>query len=417
MNESELLEMLKAARHAARRLAAEGSRVRDAALEALATGLLAAKDEVLAANAVDVARAEAAGQTGPLLDRLRLTAQRVGEMASGVRDIRQLPDPIGEVARGWTRPNGLQIQEVRVPLGVVAVIYESRPNVTIDVAALCLKSGNASILKGGSDALQSNQVLVGVIHRALDSVGLDARACQLINTPDRQMVRLLLQQEEWIDVVIPRGGEGLIREVVQNSRIPVIRQYKGVCHVYVAADADLSRSIEVIVNAKCQRPATCNALETLLVDEQIAGEFLPALAARLEREKVELRGCQRTCELLPQAKHATAEDWDTEYLDLILSVRIVAGLDMAIEHIHQHGSGHSEAIMTESLALARRFQLEVDAACVYVNASTRFTDGGQFGFGAEVGISTGKLHSRGPMGVRDLTTRKFLASGDYLLRS
>lgn len=417
MDEQAVIQLTKAARAAGRIIGIQGAALRDAALMALARRLEARMDNILTANALDVEQAQARGTSAAMLDRLRLTRARVLEMARGVEDIRALPDPVGEVVAGWTRPNGLEIQEVRVPLGVVAVIYESRPNVTIDVTALCLKSGNAVILKGGSDALNSNRALVAAVHEALAEVGLMPSVCQLVDVADRAVVRLLLQQEQWIDVAIPRGGEGLIREVVQNSRVPVIRQYKGVCHIYVAPDADLVRAIPLILNAKCQRPGTCNALETLLVDEAVAAEFLPALAQALQHAGVELRGCERTQALIPEADPATESDWDTEYLDLILSIRVVDSIESAIAHINRHGSGHSEAILTNRLDLAHRFQHEVDAACVYVNASTRFTDGGQFGFGAEVGISTGKLHSRGPMGIRDLTTRKFLIRGEYTSRS
>ena len=416
MDEQSVIQLAQAARAAGRIMGIQGAALRDAALQALTRRLEARIDDILAANAKDVEQAQARGTSAAMLDRLRLTRARVLDMVRGVDEIRSLPDPVGEVVAGWTRPKGLEIQEVRVPLGVVAVIYESRPNVTIDVTALCLKSGNAVILKGGSDALNSNRALVGAVHEALAEVGLITSACQLLDVADRSVVRLLLQQEQWIDVAIPRGGEGLIREVVQNSRVPVIRQYKGVCHIYVAPDAEVMRAIPLILNAKCQRPGTCNSLETLLVDEKIAAEFLPEMARALVEAGVEMRGCDRTMALVASALPATELDWDTEYLDLILSIRIVDSIDVAIRHINAHGSGHSESILTNRLDLAHRFQHEVDAACVYVNASTRFTDGGQFGFGAEVGISTGKLHSRGPMGIRDLTTRKFLVRGDYASR-
>lgn len=404
------------ARVASRQLSLCSTEQRDQVLARLAERLEAVPEALLEANARDLAVAEAKGVRGALLDRLRLTPERVKALAQSVREIQALQDPTGETVTGWRRPDGIEIREVRVPLGVVCVIYESRPNVTIDVAALCLKSGNAVLLKGGSDALQTNRELSAMIQASLEQAAVPVESVQLINTSSREAVYALLQQDRWIDVVIPRGGESLIREVVAHSRIPVIKQYKGVCHIYVAPDADLDASIPLILNAKCQRPGTCNALETLLVDEAIAAEFLPRVGAQLLERGVRLRGCEHTCRLLSQAEPATPEDWDEEYLDLILSIRVVPSLELAIEHIHRHGTGHSEAILTQSLTRARQFQRQVDAACVYVNASTRLTDGGQFGFGAEVGISTDKLHARGPMGLRDLTTRKYWIDGEYTLR-
>lgn len=409
--------LARRAKVASRALGITPTRQRDRALQDLIRRLNEDASDVLDANQKDVAAAEQRGTRGALLDRLRLTPARLRDMAEGVKEIIGLTDPVGEVVRGWTPHSGIQIQEVRVPLGVVGVIYESRPNVTIDVTALCLKSANAVVLKGGSDALHSNRMLISLVHQSLEQVGLPVDAVQLLDTPDREAVRILLQQEDFIDVIIPRGGESLIREVVNTSRIPVIKQYKGVCHIYVAPDADIEAAIPLILNAKCQRPGTCNALETLLVDAALAPVFLPRMGQALVQQGVEIRGCEVTQSLFPGTLPAQAADWDTEYLDLILSVRVVEGLDAAIAHINAHGSGHSEAILTSNLKAANRFQQEVDAACVYVNASTRLTDGGQFGFGAEVGISTGKLHSRGPMGIRDLTTRKYLVQGDYTLRA
>lgn len=413
---TEIPLLAQRARQASRQLAQLPTERRDAVLLSLAERLEQLPASLLEANARDLAGAEAKGVRGALLDRLRLTPDRVRALGQSVREIQALRDPTGETVAGWQRPDGLEIREVRVPLGVVCVIFESRPNVTIDVAALCLKSANAVILKGGSDALQTNQALQSLIAEALAQHGVPAEVVQLIDTPNREAVQVLLQQERWIDVVIPRGGESLIREVVAHARIPVIKQYKGVCHIYVAPDAELDASIPLILNAKCQRPGTCNALESLLVDAAIAPTFLPRLAAQLQAAGVEVRGCEQTVQWVPSAQKATPEDWDAEYLDLILSIRVVPDLDEAIAHINRHGTGHSEAILTQSLSRARRFQQEVDAACVYVNASTRLTDGGQFGFGAEVGISTDKLHSRGPMGLRDLTTRKYVIDGAYTLR-
>jgi glutamate-5-semialdehyde dehydrogenase len=381
----------------------------DAESEARASG-------VLAANARDCERARARGATPAFVDRLALDPSRLAQMAASAEAVAALPDPVGEVVRTWRRPNGLEIASVRVPLGVVGIIYESRPNVTIEVATLCLKSGNACVLKGGSDGLDSNRELVALIARACRELGLPDGAVELIDSADRQAVTAMLAQEDSIDVIVPRGGEALIRAVVAESRIPVIRQYKGICHTFVDEGADLDMALAIAVNAKVSRPATCNAMETLLVHEAVAPAFLPVVARELERRGVELRGCPRSRAVWPSMREATEADYATEYLDLILSVRVVPGLDEALAHIARYGTQHSEAIVTRDLARARRFHAEVDAACVYVNASTRFTDGYQFGFGAEVGISTGKLHSRGPMGLEDLTTRKYVIWGSGQVR-
>jgi glutamate-5-semialdehyde dehydrogenase len=371
---------------------------------------------ILVANARDMAAAEARGVTPAFLDRLKLTPARLRGMADAVDAVQALPDPVGEVIRGWRRPNGLDIAMRRVPLGVVGIIYEARPNVTVEVTALCLKSGNACVLKGGSDGIETNRALVALIKSSGEAQGLPTSFVEFIDSTDRRAVTAMLAQQDVIDVIIPRGGESLIRAVVNESRIPVIRQYKGVCHTYVDESADLEMAHRIAVNAKCSRPAVCNAMETLLIHESVAPQFLPALAADLAARRVELRGCPRSRELVHEMKEATDHDWAEEYLDLILAVRVVSSLDEAMEHIAKYGTMHSEAIVTRDQDRARRFQEEVDAAAVYVNASTRFTDGFEFGFGAEVGISTGKLHSRGPMVLEDLTTRKFVISGTGQIR-
>jgi glutamate-5-semialdehyde dehydrogenase len=348
---------------------------------------------------------------------LTLNEKRIASMAEGIRQVAALPDPVGEIVEGWKRPNGLEILKVRVPLGVVAIIYESRPNVTADAAALCLKSGNAVILRGGSEAFRSNQAITASLVRAMEGAGLPAECVQMVQTTDREAATHLMRLNGLVDCIIPRGGAGLIQTVMQTATVPVIETGVGNCHTYIHEDADLQMASEVAFNAKVQRPSVCNAMETLLVHSAVAAEFLPAFAERLKAAGVEIRGCERTRQLVPWALEATEEDWYTEYLALILAVKVVDSLDEAIAHINHYGSRHSEAIITRSLDAARRFAREVDAACVYVNASTRFTDGFEFGFGAEVGISTQKLHARGPMGLRELTTTKFVVYGDGQVRT
>jgi glutamate-5-semialdehyde dehydrogenase len=338
-------------------------------------------------------------------------------MAKGLEEVALLPDPVGEIVKMWKRPNGLLVGRMRIPLGVILLIYESRPNVTIDSAGLCFKSGNAVILRGGKESLRSNLALAEVFRSVLRDFGLPEDAVQVVPTPERQAMEYLLELEDYIDLVIPRGGEGLIRFVVEKSRIPVIKHYKGVCHVYVDDEADLEKAIKICVNAKCQRPGVCNAMETLLVHEKIAPEFLPRLAKEYSAYGVELRGCPKTLSILPNAKPATEEDWYAEYLDLILAVRVVSSLDEAIEHISKYGSNHTEAIVTENYTKAMKFIQEVDASLVLVNASTRFNDGGELGLGAEIGISTTKLHAYGPMGLEELTTTKFIAFGNGQIRT
>jgi len=406
----------RAARAAARALALCPTKVKNDALAQMAHGLAEKTGALLEVNRADVERARSRGVSRAFLDRLTLTEARVEEMAQGLREIAALPDPVGTVAESWRRPNGLEITRVRVPLGVVGFIYESRPNVTADAAGLCVKAGNAVILRGGSEAIESNAMIAGVLAKALEKAGGPASAIQFVDTTDREAVAILLGLDRFVDLIIPRGGEEFVRWVSERSRVPVLKHDKGLVHVFVDASADPVMATQIVVNAKVQRPSVCNALETLLVHEAIAASFLPPLAARLARAAVELRGCPRTLALVPAARPATDADWDTEYLDLTLAVRVVADLNAAIAHIRDHGSGLAEAIVTNDLAHARRFAHEVDAAAVLVNASTRLVDGGQFGMGAEMGISTARIHARGPVGVRELTTTKFVVQGDGQLR-
>jgi glutamate-5-semialdehyde dehydrogenase len=383
----------------------------------MAEGLEQAREEISAANAVDLRQAEEKGLSGAKLERLRLSSKVLGEMVDGLHEVALLPDPVGEITRMWTRPNGLRVGRMRIPLGVIGIIYESRPNVTVDAAALCIKAGNAVMLRGGSEALHSNLCLASILRRALASVDLPETAVQVLATPDREAVLAMLRLEDFVDVMIPRGGEELIRFVVDHARMPVLKHYKGVCHVYVDAGADLDMARTICLNAKVQRPGVCNAMETLLVHQDAAAEFLPAVGAHLRREGVELRGCERTRELLADCQPATEEDWFAEYLDLILAVRVVKDMDEAMEHIRRYGSEHTEAIVTTSYDRAQRFLQEVQSSLVLVNASTRFNDGYQLGLGAEIGISTSRLHAFGPMGVEELTATKFIALGSGQIRT
>jgi len=405
------------AREASAALGSASTAQKNAALEAMAAGLCASTPLVLEANAADVADARGGGSAPAMLDRLSLSPERIAAMAEGLRQIAALPDPVGEVLEGWRRPNGLEIARVRVPLGVVGIIYESRPNVTADAAGLCVKSGNAVILRGGSEALRSNAAIVQVLAGAARSAGLPEACIQLVASADREAARELMRLNGHVDVLVPRGGAGLIRSVMENATVPVIETGTGNCHTFVDASADLDEALSIVLNAKCSRPSVCNAMETLLVHEVIAEEFLPEAAAALRKAGVELRMCERGLAIVPDAKAATEEDWETEFLDLVLAVKVVPDLDAAIAHINRYGTRHSEAILTEDLDSARRFTREVDAACVYVNASTRFTDGYEFGFGAEIGISNQKLHARGPMGLRELTTHKYVVYGDGQVRT
>lgn len=404
------------AKEAARLLATLPTLVKNRALLAMADGLLANTQAILAANAADLENGKARGLSQALLDRLMLNETRVRSMAEGLREIAALPDPIGEIIEGWRRPNGLEIVKARVPLGVIGIIYEARPNVTADAAGLCVKSGNAVILRGGSEAIHSNVAVAKVLSDGAASAGVPAGAIQLIETTDREAVNALLKLNQYLDVIIPRGGAGLIRTVLENSTVPVIETGTGICHTFVDASADFAMAWEIAFNAKVSRPGVCNAMETLLVHRDVAAEFLPTMLSRYHNAEVELRGCEEVMRHHNGVKPAIAEDWATEYHDLILAVRVVKNLDEALEHIRTYGTRHSEAIVTQNYDNARRFQREVDAAAVYVNASTRFTDGFEFGFGAEIGISTQKLHARGPMGLRELTSIKYLINGNGQIR-
>ena len=407
----------KAARRAADQVARASSTEKNRALELIATGLLKSRTRLRTANEKDLRAGRKSGLSGSMLDRLKLTAQRIEAMAGGAREVAELPDPVGEVLEQWTRPNGLEITKVRVPLGVVGIIYESRPNVTVDAAVLCLKSGNASILRGGSEALHSNLAIAEVLADALTAARLPKHAIQVIPTTEREAVQHLLKLDKYVDVIIPRGGKGLIETVMRESAIPVVKHYEGICHTYVDAAADLAMARAICFNAKVQRPGVCNAMETLLVHKDVAEAFLPGMCRKLARAGVEIRGCERTRALYKKARPATEEDWRTEYLDLILSVRVVPSINAAISHVAQYGSHHSDAIVTDNYHAARKFLHEVDSAAVYVNASTRFTDGYEFGLGAEIGISTNRLHCRGPMGLRELTCTKYQVCGSGQVRA
>lgn len=404
------------AKQAARKLAITDTDRKNQALLNIADSLESNVKTVLAANAKDISEAKAKGLSNALIDRLLLNEARISDMAEGLRQIAALPDPIGGGNLVERRPNGLEIVKVRVPLGVIGIIYEARPNVTVDAAGLCLKAGNAVILRGGSEAIVSNMAMVEIIGEALIKAGVPQHAVQLISTTDRQAVNAMLKLHQYIDVVIPRGGAGLIKTVVENSTIPVIETGTGICHTFVDESANVGMAEAIAFNAKVSRPAVCNAMETLLVHKAIANKFLPGMLQKYHDAGVELRGCPETMKFHTAVKPATEEDWGTEYHDLILSVKIVADLDEALEHIATYSTRHSEAIVTSNYNNARRFQQEVDAAAVYVNASTRFTDGFEFGLGAEIGISTQKLHARGPMGLNELTSSKFVISGNGQIR-
>jgi len=411
MFHSELIEIGQRAKQAARQLAFASTESKNSALIAMSEALINNEEEILKANSLDVHAAEEKGLKKSLVNRLRLTSESIAQISQSIREVAALRDPVGE-GEMWTRPNGLRIQQSRVPLGVVAMIYEARPNVTVDAAALCLKSGNVVILRGGSEALESNKVIAKVISKASEESGLPQGCIQLIIETSREWIQQLIRLNDYVDVIIPRGGAGLIQAVVQNATVPVIETGTGMCHGFVDRDADYKKAISIIVNAKTQNPGVCNALETMLVDEKIAEDFLLLVGDELKKHHVDLKGCPRTCEILPYAIPATEEDWVAEHLDLILSVKVVPGLDGALDHIYKYSTKHSETIITENYSRAQRFLREIDAAAVYVNASTRFTDGGRFGFGAEIGISTQKLHARGPMGLRELTTIKYMVYGD-----
>lgn len=406
----------QAAKQAAAKLAVTSTAVKNAALLAMAAALEAQQSEILAANERDMTAAAAKGMKSSMLDRLKLTAERISGMADGLRQVAGLADPVGNVIDGKTLPNGLHITKIRVPLGVIGIIYEARPNVTADAAGLCLKSGNAVILKGGSEAMESNKTVTAILAQAAEGAGIPAGSIQFIDTSDRQAVQDLIHMNSLVDVVIPRGGAGLIQAVVRNASVPVIETGAGVCHTYVDKDANVEMAMKIAFNAKVQRPSVCNAMETLLVHKDIADKFLPMMLMMYNSSAVEIRGDEAVQEYSSQVHPATEEDWSTEYGDLRLSVKIVDSIEEAMAHIAKYGTGHSECIVTDNYQAAQLFQYTVDAAAVYVNASTRFTDGNEFGFGAEIGISTQKLHARGPMALPELTSTKYLINGNGQVR-
>lgn len=406
----------QAAKQAAAKLAVTSTAVKNAALLAMAAALEAQQSEILAANERDMTAAAAKGMKSSMLDRLKLTTERISGMADGLRQVAGLADPVGNVIDGKTLPNGLHITKIRVPLGVIGIIYEARPNVTADAAGLCLKSGNAVILKGGSEAMESNKTVAAILAQAAEGAGIPAGSIQFIDTSDRQAVQDLIHMNGLVDVVIPRGGAGLIQAVVRNASVPVIETGAGVCHTYVDKDANVEMAMKIAFNAKVQRPSVCNAMETLLVHKDIADKFLPMMLMMYNSSAVEIRGDKAVQEYSGQVHPATEEDWSTEYGDLRLSVKIVDSIEEAMAHIAKYGTGHSECIVTDNYQAAQLFQYTVDAAAVYVNASTRFTDGNEFGFGAEIGISTQKLHARGPMALPELTSTKYLINGNGQVR-
>ncbi len=406
-----ILNICKKAKEASYILARLPTDTKNKALYNMADALEKNAEEILEANKKDVEASRAKGVREALLDRLILTKSRISKMAQCLREVAELPDPVGEIVKTWIRPNGLIIGQMRVPLGVVAVIYESRPDVTSDAAGICLKSGNAVILRGGSDAINSNIAIGKILNEAAVESGIPDGAIQVVPITERSAALELMKMREYVDVLIPRGGAGLIRAVIENAKVPVIETGTGNCHIYVESDADLDKAVDIIINAKCQRPGTCNAAEKLLVHKDIAKKFLPRIINELRNHGVEIRGCEETRKIVPDVKPATEEDWYTEYLDLIIGVKIVSGLDEAIAHINKYGTKHSDAILTSDFNKALRFIRDVDSAAVYWNASTRFTDGNQYGLGAEIGISTQKLHARGPMSVQHLTSIKYFILG------
>jgi len=405
------------AKQAARVLSSATSGIKNSALLNAANKLVEKKEDILNANKIDLERAAEKGMSKSMLDRLALNEERIENMAEGLKQLTRLEDPIGEIVEGWTRPNGLEIIKKRVPLGVISIIFESRPNVTADAAGLCLKSGNACILRGGSEAISSNIAIAKIISDAIEEVGLPRSCVQLIDNTSREISNALMHLNKYIDVLIPRGGASLIKAVLENSTIPVIETGTGNCHIFVDREADLQMALDIIVNAKVQRPSVCNAVETVLIDEKIAEEFLPKMVMVLNSFDVDIRGCNKSKTICEDINDAVESDWETEYNDLILAVKVVDGIDEAILHISKYGTLHSEAIITSDYSKAMKFQKEVDAACVYVNASTRFTDGFEFGMGAEIGISNQKLHARGPMGLKELTTIKYCINGSGQIRT
>jgi len=412
----DILNLARRAKDASHSLSRLSSMTKNKVLIRMAEGILQNAPSLKRENERDLRAAREKGLSKALIDRLTLSDKVINTMASGIQEVAALPDPVGEVVRMWKRPNDLLVGKVRIPLGVITIIYESRPNVTADAACLCLKSGNAVILRGGSEAFHSNQAIAEILRKALAEEGITPDAIQMLSTPEREAVYELLELEDYIDLVIPRGGEELIRAVAKNSRIPVIKHYKGVCHIFVDESADFSMAERIIINAKVQRPGVCNALETLLIHKAIAKDFLPRIVRALEENGVEIRGCPGVRDLIPRLREAQDKDWHEEYLDLILSVKIIAGVEEAIGHITAYGSSHTESIITSSYQNAQRFLKEVNSSVVLVNASTRFNDGNQLGLGAEIGISTTKLHAFGPMGLEELTTCKFIVYGEGQIR-
>jgi glutamate-5-semialdehyde dehydrogenase len=413
--ESDIIASLKRVRAGGRELALCSSDVKNRALARLATALRESQGEILTANARDLEQARAQSVRASFLERLTLNPARIESMALSVEQVAALPDPVGEVIAGWRRPNGLEISQVRVPIGTVAIVYEARPNVTVEAAVLALKAGNGAVLRGGKESLVTNRMLADLIGQAMEQAGAPAGALFFVPTPEREVIQILKHATTLVDLIIPRGGAAL-KEALAGSEIAVLPHFDGICHVYVDRSANAAKAEEICFNAKCGRPSVCNAMENLLVHAGVADSFLPRLAARMAPLKVELRGCPRTLAILRDARPATESDWDTEYLDLILSIKVVDSIDEAIDFIGRHGSGLADAIVTEDLSAAARFEREVDSATVYVNASTRFTDGFEFGFGAETGISTNRLHARGPMGLRELTTYKYVIRGNGQVR-
>lgn len=415
--EHTIKDMAVQAKKAAHAMSILSTEQKNNVLGRMADALAAQKSYIQAENAKDLEAGKAKGLAAAMLDRLQLSDKVMASMIGGLREVIALPDPVGEISDMGRRPSGITVGRMRIPLGVIGMIYESRPNVTVDAAALCLKAGNAILLRGGSEAIHSNLALAKVLQDALVAENVDPAAIQVIPTTEREAVTFMLQLEEQIDLIIPRGGEGLIRFVSENSRIPVLKHYKGVCHVFVDDSAPIDMAVRIVMNGKVQRPGVCNALETLLVHKDIAAEFLPAVAKELLAAGVEIRGCKQTCQIINQAKPATPEDWPMEFLELILAVKVVDDLDAAMAHIREYGSQHTEVIVTDNYSHGQRFIREVDASAVMINASTRFADGGEFGLGAEIGISTTKLHAYGPMGLKELTTKKFIVYGDGQVRA
>ncbi len=411
----QVYEMGRKARAAALALAVLSEEKKNEILRAMAAGIREAAPGILEANSKDIAAGEERGLTSAMLDRLRLDAERLESVAAGIEKVATLPDPVGEILGEWDRPNGISIQQLRVPIGVIGIIYESRPNVTSDAAVLCLKSGNATILRGGSEAIHSNRALADALQAGGEKEGLPEGAIQLIPFTDRESVAVMAGMDKYLDLIIPRGGKGLIETVVSLARMPVIKHYDGICHAYVHPAADQEMAVKIVVDSKTQKPSVCNALETLLVDEAIAGDFLPKVAAALAVKKVELRGDAATCKII-EAKAATEEDWSTEYLDFILAVKVVPSMSAAIDHINEYSSQHTEVVVTKDETAAEAFLSQIDSACVFHNVSTRFSDGEEFGFGAEIGISTDKLHARGPMGLRELTSYQYRVRGEGQLK-